>query len=386
MSGAFIAVGNAQVTQIVQGWRADAGPERIILITNTGANQVYIDNQSNVNPTNFDYVLPPGASVKWTQTSPCWAICDPGNISQVNVADNSTDIFDPTAIANQLVSPLSQAIATAIAQQGVPSIIAPTLIKVQALPNGSNQFTMTGGPVTGSTTIVAFQNVSGNVSGESYNSVSISWNTLPLSNPNTETLAIKQYGFRTGIGSTPKSYVIINEPTAAPYIMVQITNANGDAWTTGDVVLYTSSSPTIPTPGIRWVNGPEASDWNTYWGVAPSSYTASSMNILQSAGSLVTSSAKVFRLPPYTGNAFISGTILTTGASNTLPFIEIYDPLSAQTFGSRPWIKTIFTYPTTGWNTGTFAVNVPMTGYPLNIYRAGLAGINYYDYFMVTFA
>jgi len=96
------------------------------LLTNIGANTVWLGNDSTVNVTS-GLPLAPGANKVWESGQALYAVCTPGALTTLQMIDNTGSVFDPTAIGNAtgialLAGGLAGQIATAINLLGVPPI------------------------------------------------------------------------------------------------------------------------------------------------------------------------------------------------------------------------------------------------------------------------
>ncbi|HXK36062.1 MAG TPA: hypothetical protein VJ553_00585 [Candidatus Paceibacterota bacterium] len=92
------------------------------LVTNIGANTIWLGNDSTVGITS-GLPLNPGANKPWEAGQALYAVCAPGFGSTLQMIDNDGSTFDPTAISSALlIGGLATQIATAINLLGVPPV------------------------------------------------------------------------------------------------------------------------------------------------------------------------------------------------------------------------------------------------------------------------
>jgi hypothetical protein len=113
-------------TLSTQFMQAQAGG---LTVVNIGTVIVYIDNKFQTNTTSGRAVNP-GATIYWGDRTPLWAVCAGGG--SITVSTDITGVFDPNAIAQQLLI------------NGVPPVDSPTLMisDVQVIATGAT-FTST---------------------------------------------------------------------------------------------------------------------------------------------------------------------------------------------------------------------------------------------------
>jgi hypothetical protein len=99
-----------------------------LLIVNTGSSWIFLGNDTTVSNTS-GFPLGPGSNKLWDEKQGLYAVCNPGEESELAILDNSGAMFDTTNIAGQI---LAQGLAGQIAHEinvvGVPAIDRPEII------------------------------------------------------------------------------------------------------------------------------------------------------------------------------------------------------------------------------------------------------------------
>ena len=94
-------------------------------VVNTGQRTAYLDSQTGVGVSGLP--LAPGSNVVWDAHRPLFVACAVGDATTLVVTDNSGPIFNPAAIASQIISQgLAGQISASIFASGIPTVDSPT--------------------------------------------------------------------------------------------------------------------------------------------------------------------------------------------------------------------------------------------------------------------